>query len=50
MMRTIKDLSDDERGVIIERATGWEQASPALLASIFRVSVQAINAVLREAK
>lgn len=44
--RTIADLSDDERRVIKERANGWEGASPALLALVFSVPVQAINAVL----
>lgn len=45
--RTIADLSDDERRVIKERANGWEGASPGLLALVFSVPVQAINAVLK---
>jgi hypothetical protein len=46
--RTIADLTDDERKVIRDRANGWEGASPGLLALVFRVPVQAINAVLKE--
>ena len=46
--RTIADLSDDERRVIVARHTGWESASEGLLAHVFRVPVQAICAVLRE--
>jgi len=45
--RTIADLSEDERRVIKERANGWEGASPGLLALVFSVPVQAINAVLK---
>jgi len=46
--RTISDLSDDERRVIRARHFGWESASPGLLALVFSVPVQAVNAVLRE--
>lgn len=46
--RTIADLSDDERAVIRNRHFGWESASPGLLALVFSVPVQAVNAVLRE--
>lgn len=46
--RTIADLSDDERATICKRANGWESASPGLLALVFSVPVQAINAVLKE--
>lgn len=45
--RTIADLTDDERRVIIQRHRGWESASPGLLALVFGVPVQAINAVLK---
>lgn len=46
--RTIADLTPDERDVIRRRHRGWESASPSLLALVFRVPVQAINAVLKE--
>jgi len=46
--RTISDLSDDERRVIRARHFGWESASPALLALVFSVPVQAINSVLKQ--
>lgn len=47
-VRTIHDLTADERKVIIARRTGWESASATLLARIFRVPVQAINTVVKE--
>lgn len=46
--RTISDLSDDERRVIRARHFGWESASAGLLALVFSVPVQAINAVLKQ--
>jgi len=46
--RTIADLTADERDVIRQRHRGWESASPGLLALVFSVPVQAINAVLKE--
>lgn len=46
-MRTIGDLSEDERRIIRDRHYGWEGASPGLLALVFSVPVQAINAVLK---
>lgn len=39
-------LTDDDKRVIRERHFGWEGASPGLLARVFGVSVQAINAVI----
>lgn len=45
--RAIHDLTADERAVIRKRHRGWESASPGLLALVFSVPVQAINAVLR---
>lgn len=42
----LQALSDDDRRVIRERHFGWEGASPGLLALVFRVPVQAINAVI----
>lgn len=47
-VRYIGDLSDDDRRVIRERHFGWERATPSLLAAVFRVSVQAINATLKQ--
>lgn len=44
--RTIADLTPDDRRVIRARHLVWEGASPGLLARVFGVSVQAINAVL----
>lgn len=44
----IDTLSEDDRCVIRTRHYGWENASPGLLALVFRVSVQAINAVIAE--
>jgi hypothetical protein len=48
MIRTIHSLTTEQRRIIRERALGWESASPGLLARVFRVSVQAINAIIAE--
>lgn len=40
-------LTPDDIRVIRDRHYGWESASPALLAKVFRVSHQRISAVLR---
>lgn len=45
--RTIHDLTADERATIRERRKGLKGLSSALLALVFSVPVQAINAVLR---
>lgn len=38
-------LTQNDIDVIRERRFGWERASPKLLAAVFGVSVQRINAV-----
>ena len=38
-------LTPNDIAVIRERRFGWEKASPSLLAAVFGVSVQKINAV-----
>lgn len=40
-------LSPNDIEVIRERRFGWEQAAPKLLANIFGVSVQRINAICK---
>lgn len=41
------DLTQNDIDVILERRLGWEKAEPRMLASIFGVSVQRINAICR---
>jgi hypothetical protein len=43
-------LSPNDIAVIRERHTGWEKASPKILADVFGVSVQRITAVLKQAE
>lgn len=43
--RIAADLSANDIEVIRERRFGWEQATPKLLAAVFGVSVQRINAI-----
>jgi hypothetical protein len=40
-------LTQDDMDVIRARHYGWEKAKPGLLAKVFGVSVQKINAVLK---
>lgn len=41
-------LTVNDRRTIIERHHGWESASPALLARVFKTTPQNITAILRD--
>lgn len=48
--RCVHDLSENEKDVLVERATGWENASCGDLAAIFCTTPQTISFVVRNHK